>query len=100
MTKLEKIKAAVRAGKIVRENSATGLYKVKLFHFPDGTEQWLITFAPTNWCIGLTWTDEKTLNGKHFFLHGEEILDDPCDQSKSPTSGAESTALAANSTAG
>lgn len=90
MTKLEKIKAAVRAGAPVHEGTPDGGYMVKCFPFrernrsgdrpapSEAGEQWLITFAPTKWCIGLTWRDEKTLNGKHFYLNGEEILDDPC----------------------
>lgn len=85
MTKLQKIKEAVRAGKTVHEGQPGGGYIVKRHVFESGEEQWLITFAPTGNCIGLTWRDEKTLNGKYFYLEGKEILDDPCEQSKSPT---------------
>lgn len=110
MTKLQKIKDAVRGGAPVHEGAPDGGYIVQRFSYhghsksqprtSEAGEQWLITFAPTGYCIGLTWRDEKTLNGKHFFLHGQEILDDPCEPSKSLTSGEESTGPAANSIAG
>lgn len=120
MTKLQKIKDAVRGGAPVHEGAPDGGYIVRCFSYhghsktSEAGEQWLITFAPTGYCIGLTWRDEKTLNGKHFFLHGQEILDDPegdknttqeilddpCEPSKSLTSGEESTGPAANSIAG
>ena len=60
--KLEEIKAAVRAGKTV--HWASDIYEVKLHHFRDGGEQWLIVCIPNRNAIGLTGRDEVTLNGK------------------------------------
>ena len=89
MTKLEKIKVFVRAGFAVHEGTPDGGYIVKCYPFQprkregdaaspgESGEQWLITFEPTKWCIGLTWADGKTLNGKRFYINGKEILDDP-----------------------
>lgn len=73
MTVLEQIKQAVRAGKIVCEGTPFGPYRVKKHDFRDGSEQWLIHFIHSDYCLGLTHADDVTLNGKHFFLGDEEI---------------------------
>ena len=61
---LEEIKAAVYAGKTVHWSN-TG-YTVIV----DNIGQWLIKYTPTGHCIGLTWADGSTVNGKEedFFL--------------------------------
>ena len=59
---LEQIKKAVREGKKV--HWASEAYEVILSHFNDGTEQWLIKCVFNGSCIGLTWADGKTMNGK------------------------------------
>ncbi len=53
---LEEIKKAVDGGKTVYYQS--GLYTV----IKDNKGQYLIKSGPS--CIGLTWADGKTLNGK------------------------------------
>jgi hypothetical protein len=63
----DRIKAAVRAGATVHEGQPGSGYVVRRHVFKSGEEQWLITFAPTGWCIGLTHADGQTLNGKRFF---------------------------------
>ena len=55
---LEEIKAAVNAGKIVCW-SGDGYRVIK-----DSMGQWLIQFIPNGYCVGLTWRDGITLNGK------------------------------------
>ena len=60
--KLEEIKAAVRSGKKVCW--ASDIYEVKLHHFRDGSENWVVTCIPNNHSIGLTWRDGVTMNGK------------------------------------
>ena len=57
----EQIKAAVREGRKVYCDSHG--YTVEN---PVG-EQWLICFAHSDYCIGLTHKDGKTLNGKSFW---------------------------------
>ncbi len=57
----EEIMAAVRNGKSVFW--ATENYQVKLNHFKNGEEQWLIICTPNNHAIGLTHLDGETLNG-------------------------------------
>ena len=61
---LEQIKAAVEAGhKVYWKNKAYEVIK-------DSVGQWLIRCNFNDYCIGLTWTDEVTMNGKpeDFFL--------------------------------
>lgn len=76
---LQEIKSAVRAGKKVYHQTED--YQVVL-STKNGQEQWLIKCTANNYCIGLTWTDEVTLNGTEdeFFLaktdKQEEFLDD------------------------
>ena len=55
---LNEIKAAVRAGKTVYWCNEG--YKVA----QDSKGQWLIIYGLMANCIGLTWKDEVTLNGK------------------------------------
>lgn len=55
---LEEIKAAVRAGKTVHWVSS--LYKV----INEKGDYWSILCTDNNYCIGLTHTDEVTMNGK------------------------------------
>lgn len=66
---LAEIKAAVESGKTVCWSNR-GYVVVK-----DRIGQWLIQFLTNGHCIGLTWTDGRTLNGKpeEFFIaeHGE-----------------------------
>ena len=59
---LAEIKAAVNDGKKVFWSNA--LYQVKKNIFPSGNENWDIVCSSNGHRIGLTWTDEKTLNGK------------------------------------
>lgn len=73
---LQEIKDAVKAGKEVywsnRGPIAFGrcAYMVRLHHFRNGEEQWLITFTPNDHSIGLTHADGVTVNGKpeEFFI--------------------------------
>ena len=58
---LQEIKDAVRSGKKVYW--ANKGYEVRLHHFRNGDEQWLITFTPNNHSIGLTHLDGVTING-------------------------------------
>ena len=62
---LNEIKTAVRSGKKV--HWATEAYIVIN---PKGGEQWLIKCVLNDSCIGLTWADGMTMNGKEeeFFL--------------------------------
>ena len=55
---LEEIKAAVLAGK--RVCWATTFYEV----VHDNVGQWLIRCVDNDYCVGLTWEDNATLNGK------------------------------------
>lgn len=60
---LEEIKAAVRAGKKVHWSN--DIYEVRLTPARGFCkEQWLIVCTANNHCIGLTHTDEITMNGK------------------------------------
>lgn len=58
----QQIKEAVRAGKTVCCGHEG--YVVTLHVFKDKSEQWLIKCTMNNYCIGLTWQDGITLNGK------------------------------------
>ena len=55
---LKEIKQAISEGKTVRWSN--GAYKVT----KDAKDQYFITCESNNSSIGLTWTDEVTLNGK------------------------------------
>ena len=61
---LQEIKDAVKSGQTVYWNSK--IYEV----IQDKLGQWMIKCTSNNSCIGLTWADEVTLNGKEneFFL--------------------------------
>jgi hypothetical protein len=59
---LEEIKAAVNKGKKVFWSNS--LYEVKKGVYPSGNEHWDIVCRSNGHSIGLTWTDEKTMNGK------------------------------------
>lgn len=61
---LEEIKAAVEAGKTV--HWASRIYRV----VKDSLGQWLILCDMNSYCIGLTWRDGVTMNGKpeEFFI--------------------------------
>jgi len=65
---LGQIKQAVKDGKKVCHQTAA--YNVVLNILANGEEQWLIKCMSNNHCIGLTWADGKTMNGKEdeFFL--------------------------------
>lgn len=55
---LEQIKAAIANGQKVHwSNTGYEVIKTK-------SGEYLIKFIPNNHCIGLTWQDGKTLNGK------------------------------------
>lgn len=68
---LQEIKDAVEAGKTV--HWATKAYTVLKDNLRDGTHQWLIAYnhgkRDANY-IGLTWTDNVTVNGRpeQFFI--------------------------------
>ena len=68
---LQQIKDAVEAGKTV--HWATKAYVVLKDNLRDGSHQWLIAYnrgqRDANY-IGLTWTDEVTVNGRpeEFFV--------------------------------
>ena len=64
---LNQIKSAVEAGKSV--HWANDGYKV----IKDKIGQFLVIFEPNQSCIGLTWKDGVTLNGKEsdFYIKGE-----------------------------
>lgn len=59
---LEQIKTAVRSGQTVHVGNTA--YCVNLHTFPNGEEQWLIRCVQNDYCIGLTWADGVTMNGK------------------------------------
>jgi hypothetical protein len=65
--KLNEIKEAVEAGKTV--HWASPLYVV----IKDGIGQWLIKCLGNGSCIGLTWRDGVTMNGREdqFFVAEE-----------------------------
>jgi hypothetical protein len=65
---VDEIKSAVDAGKTVYWSNPG--YKV----IKDSIGQYLICFTPNKSCIGLTWTDGVTLNGKEeeFYVAEEE----------------------------
>lgn len=69
---LQEIKDAVDAGEDVCWSNFA--YKV----VKDNIGQYLIKFIPNNHCIGLTWKDGVTLNGKEdeFFIYEDEELDE------------------------
>lgn len=56
---LEEIKSAVLAGKTVHHHN--NLYVVI---YDKATDQWFINCTANNYCIGLTWQDGTTMNGK------------------------------------
>jgi hypothetical protein len=58
---ITEIKDAVRSGKKVC--CATTAYEVRLHHFRDGEEQWLITCTLNDHSIGLTNLKGDKLNG-------------------------------------
>ena len=58
----EQICALVDAGKIVYCDSKA--YVV----IKDSIGQYLIKYIYSDYCIGLTWRDGQTLNGRHFFI--------------------------------
>jgi len=63
---LDEIKSAVESGKTVHwVNTLYRVVKVK-----GKNSQWLIKCDANQSCIGLTWTDDTTLNGKpdEFFI--------------------------------
>ncbi len=62
---LEQIKQAISEGKKVHWSS--GLYEV----VKDNIGQYLIKCSSNDHCIGLTWADGQTLNGKEkdFFIN-------------------------------
>ena len=62
---LEEIKKAVTEGKKVHWAS-----EAYIVVNPNGGTQWLIKCVLNNHCIGLTWLDGKTMNGKEseFFI--------------------------------
>jgi hypothetical protein len=64
---LDEIKAAIDSGK--RVHWASTNYSV----IRDNLGQYLIICSSNNYCIGLTWRDGKTLNGKEseFFTEVE-----------------------------
>ena len=65
---LEEIKAAVIQGeRVFWSNTA---YEVKKFSTRSGEDQWLIICNHNDHCIGLTWKDKVTMNGKveEFFI--------------------------------
>ena len=78
---VNEIKNAVREGKKVFWNNEG--YEVVLSHFKSGEEQWLIKCSLNGSCIGLTWTDGITLNGKEedFYMDVAVIEGDYDDQS-------------------
>ena len=61
---LEQIKKAVESGKPVHWSNS--LYRV----IKDEIGQWLIVCDSNQYCIGLTWRDGVTMNGKpeDFFI--------------------------------
>jgi hypothetical protein len=56
------IKEAVESGKTVCWSN-DGYVVIK-----DEKGQWLLKFIPSDHCVGLTWRDEVTLNGKENFI--------------------------------
>jgi len=64
---LSEIKQAIKDGKEVRWSNNG--YKV----YQDSIGQYLITFMPNDYTIGLTWLDGVTLNGdeKDFYIKTE-----------------------------
>lgn len=55
---LDQIKQAIDQGqKVYWSNTSYEVIKDKI-------GQYLIKYKPNNYCIGLTWTDEVTLNGQ------------------------------------
>lgn len=59
---LEEIKRAVESGEQVCHGNDS--YRVIKDKLRDGGYQWLIHYIHTDYYIGLTWADGKTLNGK------------------------------------
>lgn len=67
LTTADEIRAAVDAGKTVYVgNKAYVVIK-------DNIPQYLIYCAMTNYYVGLTWRDGKTLNGRNFFMEGDSL---------------------------
>jgi hypothetical protein len=74
---LGQIKQAVRDGQIVCHQNEN--YRVVLHTFKNGDEQWLIKCLSNDYCIGLTWQDEVTMNGYEqdfFILHQDQGKDE------------------------
>jgi hypothetical protein len=65
---LSEIKAAVEAGRTVCWHNSG--YRV----IKDNLGQWLIIFIPNQHCVGLTWRDGVTLNGKPEEFYIEEAV--------------------------
>ncbi len=67
---LQEIQEAVRAGKIVHWMNDG--YTVRCTTYRSGGEQWLIE-CQNGHCIGLTWADDVTMNGKpnEFYIGGQ-----------------------------
>ena len=91
---LEEIKAAVLAGKRVCLTSKN--YEV----VHDSIGQWLVKCILDDYCIGLTWTDGKTLNGRpeDFFIDEakksvHEILCDAAEALRDHGHGCVTTSL-------
>ena len=63
---LQEIKAAVESGKTVYHQ--TRAYEV----IKDSKDQWLIKCTLNGYCIGLTWMDNVTMNGKEEEFFTEE----------------------------
>ncbi len=61
---LEEIKNAVRAGKKV--HWANEGYEIVLSYYKSGEEHWVINCIHNDSCIGLTWLNGVTLNGKEY----------------------------------
>ena len=61
---LQQIKDAIAAGKTVHWSSP--MYRV----IKDGRGEYLIKCTANNSCVGLTWCDDVTMNGKEeeFFI--------------------------------
>lgn len=69
---LQQIKQAVNDGKTVHWGNR--LYSVTKSHFGNGEEDWNIFCKSNEHCIGLTWQDGKTMNGREeqFFINPKD----------------------------
>jgi len=67
---LEEIKKAVLDGKVVHWSNDG--YFVK---YDEKLKDFYIIFEPNNHCIGLTWADGKTMNGKEseFYIEIDHV---------------------------